>query len=214
MSDQILYAFGAGRDPQTKAARRLDRFSEKTFRIGPDVIIRAGRRTEVAVSYIRDHLDTVIGHIERGALRLQSHSDSFIDPNELRALVNGETLPVVVQGPGEGEETSEEVSEESPPSEEPTQPPEPAQDEDKSDEELAGEPDPEPVDLPADEPIELADMSADLPAVLDTPEPLPEGWRSRSKKGLLALAQERKLEVTDKMSNRDLIAELEKLETR
>lgn len=219
-ADQILYAFGAGRDPQTKMARRLDRFSDRTFRIGSDVIIRPGRRVPVTVGYLSNHLDEVVGHIERGALRLQSDSDSFIDPNELRAIVAGQPIPekVVVRPP------VFDVTEERyvpPPPLAPTlpAPPEPAELLDTADatvdasvgdgpgeatdSELAGAP---------DAPLEVAEESVDAIAEPAPTPVLPEGWRSKSKKGLLALAQELKLEVSDKMSNRELITALEALE--
>jgi hypothetical protein len=221
MSDQILYAFGSGRDPQTKFARRLDRFADRTFRIGSDVVVRPGRRTEVTVKYLKDNLEMVIEHMDRGALRLQSHSDRFIDKDELRAIVNGEPFvraaPTAPPGPGENDDTPDgtEIPDEP---DEPTPEPEAAPVvEEKSDAELADEPDPTPADAPVEEEPD-ASPEEDLPPVLDAApaavEALPEGWRSRSKKGLLALAQEHKLEVTDKMSNRELIAAIEKLETR
>ena len=214
-SQQILYAFGAGRDPQTKAARRLDRFSDRTFRIGSDVIVRPGRRVPVTVGYLSNHLDEVLGHIERGALRLQSDSDSFIDKDELRAIVAGQPLPekVVVRPPAFDVTEAKYVPPPAPatlpappepdPVVEATADAPPAASEESSDAELAGGPEAQ---------LELAEEPVDALQEPEATPVLPEGWRTRSKKGLLALAQELKLEVSDKMSNREIITALEALE--
>lgn len=203
-TNQIIYAFGAGRDPQTKAARRIDRFSDRTFRIGSDVIIRPGRRIPVTVGYISTHLDEVINHIERGALRLQSDSNSFIEPAELRALVRGEPMPAKM-GPGEDEfpEDPHELPAEEVPSD--PMPEEPVEAEMSS----------EPAPVSAEPAVEETAAEPEV-AVMSAPETssveLPDGWRSRSKKGLLALAQEHNVEANDKMSNREIILALEALE--
>lgn len=194
-ANQIIHLYGAGRDVRTKSDRRLNRFQERQFRIG-EVVVRPGRRTPVTVEFLAGHLDTVIQHIERGALRLQSTSDSFIDPDELRALVSGAPLPATQAttpaptGPGE-----DDLPDDGPIGEEPYEAPadEPPMDE-PTDSELASEPEAPIQDAP-EEALDLA--------------PLPDAWRTRNKKGLLALCAERKLDASDKLSNRELIEKLE-----
>lgn len=190
-ADQIIYAFGSGRDPQTKMARRMDRFGERTFRIGADVVIRAGRRIPVSVKYLAAHLEEVVGHVERGALRLQSDSDRYIDPMELRAIVRGETPPAPVK--------ATEVYEEEPEPEVLPDPPE----------EIVAEPtESETLD---DSPAPTEAPFTETPSEVETEvsfSPLPEGWRTQSKRVLLQLALERNLEASDKMSNRELAAVL------
>lgn len=203
-ANQIVHLYGAGRDSQTKAMRRLDRFGERHFRIG-EVVVRPGRRVPVTVGFLKGHLEEVIRHIERGALRLQSDSDSFIDPDELRALVTGAPMPVhanPVDGPGEDDGPGDEIPAEEPPAEEP----EPQQDE-RSDDELAHEPEPDLGPSLQDEPVESTpDVGPEEMAYM---APLPDAWRNRNKKGLLMLCSERKLEASDKLSNRELITLLE-----
>jgi hypothetical protein len=199
---QVVYAFGAGRHHSTKFERRLNRFQERQFRIG-DVIIRPGRRVPMTIGFLAGHLEEVISHIERGALRLQSDADSYVDPDELRALVNGTPMPVKANppedgpgeddGPGEGDDTPTEE-----PSEEPAQ--EPA--EEPSDNELANEPE-SPLQSEPEEP------TPDVTPEEMSMAALPDGWRMRNKKGLLMLCSELKLEASDKLSNKDLIALLE-----
>jgi hypothetical protein len=211
-ANQILHLYGAGRDTQTKAMRRLDRFGERHFRIG-EVVVRPGRRVPVTVGFLAGHLDEVIRHIERGALRLQSDADSFVDPDELRALVNGTPMPVKANpaGPGEDEEAPADdgPGDEIPP-EEPSSEPEAPADE-PSDQELANEPEQDQGPSLQDEPVEATpDVTPEEMAYM---APLPDAWRTRNKKGLIMLCTERKLEASDKLSNRDLISLLEAWET-
>jgi|NOAtaT_7_FD_contig_121_406816_length_3524_multi_3_in_0_out_0_2 hypothetical protein len=198
IQDQVIYAFGSGRDPQTKMARRLDRFGERTFRIGADVVVRAGRRIPISVKYIADHLEEVIGHVERGALRLQSDSDRYLDPNELRALVRGEPLV----------KASEEYRPEPEPETEVLPQAEPEVMEPLVETPAVEDDAPEPTSSPLEEPEQVeAEMAA--PAY----EPLPDGWRTQSKRVLLTLGLERGLNVNDKMSNRELTAVLSSFES-
>lgn len=215
-ANSVLYAFGSGRTSTTKADRRMNRFADRHFRIGEHVIVRPGRRVPVTLGYLAGHVDVVVENIKRGALRLQSSADSFVDPKELRSLLRGAGL--LVGGPGEGEEGNEEttnpgegVSE--PEANESQSEPEPEQEDTQSE----PEPEPEPEQQQEsssesmDEQPGLADNesgmgSAEMAAAMPA---LPDGWKTRNKRALLDLCKERGVAATNTLSNRDIIALLE-----
>lgn len=205
-ADQIIHLYGASRDVRTKPERRLNRFADKQFRIG-DVLVRPGRRVPVTVRFLAGHVGAVIEHIQRGALRLESSSDRFIDPEEFKALVAGTPLPALVRGPGDEDGPGDEI-----PAEEPAEESqgEPTMDE-PSDTDLANEAEEPLMDEPEAAPDtsepETSGESYDMAAAL------PEAWRTRNKKGLLALCAERGLEANDKLSNRELVNVLEAWES-
>jgi hypothetical protein len=87
-SAPVLRLYGAGRDIRTREARRVDRFRKKAFRIG-EIPIRPGRRVEVGLDFIRAHFTEIVDNIKRGALRVQSSADTFVDPEELKAILEG-----------------------------------------------------------------------------------------------------------------------------
>lgn len=87
-SAPVLQLYGAGRDVRTREARRVDRFRKKAFRIG-EIPIRPGRRVEVGLDFIRAHFTEIVDNIKRGALRVTSNSDRFVDPEELKAILEG-----------------------------------------------------------------------------------------------------------------------------
>jgi outer membrane biosynthesis protein TonB len=176
----------------------------------------------VTLGYLAGHVDVVVEHIRRGALRLQSHADAFVDPTELRALLKGAGL--LVGGPGEeegggGEETTqpeipEQESDEAQPDASPEPEPQPEQ---EQQEDTQSEPEPESTQEEASpEPMdegqpELAENessvgSADMASAMP---PLPDGWKTRNKRALLDLCKERNVVASNTLSNRDIIALLE-----
>ncbi|MGA1354076.1 MAG: hypothetical protein ACO32I_04780 [Candidatus Limnocylindrus sp.] len=202
-ANQIIYAYGAGRDHRTKYDRRMGRFLARQFRIG-DVVIRPGRRVPVTVRFLASHVDEVVRHIGRGALRLQGHADAFIGPEELQAIVRGdrpvlgvpaEAAPDQDFGPGEEEPYAEDPVEEysePAPVEEYNEPPA---------DDFANEPEPPLSEEPFEE---TPDVTSEEMAYMSGPA-LPEAWRTRNKRGLLALCSERGVAADDKMANTTII---------
>jgi len=204
-ANQIIYVYGAGRDHRTKYDRRMSRFLDRQFRIG-DVVVRPGRRVPVTVRFLSGHVEEVVRHINRGALRLQSHADAFINPEELRAIVRGDlpALAAPVQaapdddfGPGEGES---DIGDESPA--EDFNEPAPSEDfNEPSDSDLANEPEAPLSEEPFEE---TPDVTSEEMAYMAGPA-LPEAWRTRNKRGLLVLCSERGVAADDKMANTTII---------
>jgi hypothetical protein len=195
-ANQIIYVYGAGRDHRTKYDRRMCRFMDRQFRIG-DVVVRPGRRVPVTVRFLSGHVEEVVQHINRGALRLQSHADAFISPEELRAIVRGDrpALLAPVQaapgddfGPGDWES---DVGDESP-TEDFNEP---------SYDDFANEPEAPLSEEPFEE---TPDVTSEEMAYMAGPA-LPEAWRTRNKRGLLVLCSERGVAADDKMANSTII---------
>ena len=170
--------------------------------------MRAGRRVPVSLNFLEAHLDTVIAHVERGALRCQFNSDSWLTTLQLRALF-APPVPALQAAPEEDEGGAEDEG-----SEEAAEEPEEQQEEEQQEEEQAEEAQEESEEQEASEEDTSTqddgqdesggEVSAEMSAAH-----LPEAWRTRNKKGLLALCSERKLEATDKLSNRELAGLLE-----
>lgn len=220
----VFRLYGSGRDARTRDARRADRFRKKSPRIG-EVSIRPGRRVEVGLGFVRAHFEEIVGHIRRGALRVESSSDRFVDPEELRAIIEGR-----IQVSSFEEETSGGGSEES--LEEMSTALKEISDSiatleaeaesvasitDSEDarilEEMKSPTEKEPqVVTPADVDDTLLDglaASLAVPAVTPPAAPkvvLPEAWRSRNQKDLLALCKELSIEADKNMSKAAIIA--------
>ena len=212
-ANQIIYAYGAGRDHRTKYDRRMGRFLERQFRVG-EVVIRPGRRVPVTMQFLAGHADEIVRHIDRGALRLQSHADAFLTTSEFRALLRGEApvkaAPMMAgpedEGPGD-EGGYEDGGNESPV--EDFNEPEPEALDEPSDNDLANESEPSLSDEPMEE---TPDVTSEEMAYMAGPA-LPDGWRMRNKRGLLILCSERQVAADDKMSNNTIIRLLADWET-
>jgi hypothetical protein len=213
MSVLQVYLYGAGRDVQTKAQRRLDRFQRRHFRVG-DVLVRPGRRVPVSHEFLARHEAELAHHIQRGALRLQTDADAFIDPDELKRLIAGEpplpeSPPATPEKGAEKKEGAEKEPEPTPPAEggEPL----------KSEEAPAPEPEKEPEGAQTEPTGPEAEGAGEGgqpdPTVGADPLALPDAWRTRNKRGLLMLCTERGLvNASDKLSNKEIISMLEEWE--
>jgi hypothetical protein len=203
-ANQIIYAYGAGRDHRTKYDRRMGRFLARQFRVG-EVVIRPGRRVPVTMQFLAGHADEIVRHIDRGALRLQSHADAFLTTSEFRALLRGESLvktaPLTAapDDDGPGEETYEDTGGDSPA--EDFNESEPEAFDEPSDSDLAHEQEPALSDEPMEE---TPDVTSEEMAYM-AGAALPDGWRMRNKRGLLLLCVERQVAADDKMSNNTII---------
>lgn len=203
-ANQVIYAYGAGRDHRTKYDRRMGRFQERQFRVG-EVVVRPGRRVPVSIKFLSIHVDEIVRHIDRGALRLQSHADAFITTAELRAILRGESpvkaAPVMAapDDDGPGDESYEDPGDESPGEDFNESPPEEINE--PSDSDLANEPEAPLSEEPMEE---TPDVTSEEMAYMAGPA-LPDGWRMRNKRGLLILCSERRVAADDKMSNNTII---------
>lgn len=203
-ANQIIYAYGAGRDHRTKYDRRMGRFLARQFRVG-EVVIRPGRRVPVTMQFIAGHADEILRHVDRGALRLQSHADAFISTAELRALLRGEApvkAPVMAapDDDGPGDEGGYEDTGDNSPAEDLNEPA-PEEFNEPSDNDLADEQEPPLSDEPMEE---TPDVTSEEMAYMAGPS-LPDGWRMRNKRGLLLLCSERQVAADDKMSNSTIV---------
>lgn len=211
-ANQIIHLFGSARSSETKTARRMDRFGNKAFSVG-GVPIRSGRRTTVSFNFLEAHLDMIIAHVERGALRCQLNSDSFLTTKELRALFAAPILAAPDENSEGGEQSEPQEEEQTEESQEdlPEEPQEPAEEESEQSEEPAEEHESEEDTSSQDDSQD--ESGGESEAMEMAALNLPDAWRTRNKKGLLALCVERKLTATDKLSNRDLISLLESWNT-
>lgn len=207
-----LSLFGAGAHPSTKAQRRAARFKRGAFRIG-EVSVRTNRRTAVSLEFIRLHFTTICDKIREGVLRVESATDTFVDPDELRALLDGAMISGEDPATGtdentdsedddgdEGEDTGTDEGGENEGSQESDElePTEGAQAPAEAD---------AAVDAPPEEP-ETVMAPAEAPPA-PTKKALPDAWRARNKKGLLDLCRELGVEANDKMNNATIIGHIE-----
>lgn len=203
-ANQIIYAYGAGRDHRTKYDRRMSRFLARQFRVG-EVVIRPGRRVPVTVQFLAGHADEIVRHIDRGALRLQRHADAFLTTSEFRALLRGDApakaAPVMAapDEDGPGDQSYEDAGDDSPAEDSNESSPESF--DEPSDSDLAHEQEPSLSDEPMEE---TPDVTSEEMAYMSGTA-LPDGWRMRNKRGLLILCSERQVAADDKMSNNTII---------
>jgi hypothetical protein len=177
---RVLYILGGGRS-STREARRLDRFGSRVERIG-DLVIRPQRRVAVTVEFAAQHLAELQDAISRGSIVVQHDADTFVDPQELQALVAGKPSP------------TSELPTPLPPKLEPVAEPVP-------------EPVPEPVE-PAPEPVpELVEPTPEPEPEVEEVT-LPYGWERSNKRELMMLCSKCGVEVSETDTNRGIVAKL------
>lgn len=234
---QKLFLLGSGRHVATRLQRRKNNVKRRVARIG-DLIVRPGRRVDVTPEFVAKYLNDIVAGVEAGIIIVCHSADRFMDRDELKALVavvRGEDPegPITkddddsdpLGNPDDDDTEDTDPVSDSDPEQEPqadSEEPEVLEGFDDSaapnlaelgfDEPqnpvFGAEPEPEQPE----ESFEPESALFEAPVSLDEPEVekrwLPEGFEKLTKKELLALATERKLDLDPKRTNVDTLVRL------
>lgn len=194
--DQIFRFYGSGRDPHTRAKRRLAGFKQRAVAVGGDISIRPGRRNDVAVGTAVPHVIELTRLMRLGILRVFAANNVEYTPDTFAttcaAFRDGVVPTPVASSP----------------------PPPPPADEPES----ASEPEVAAVEtLPA--PPELTPEPVLEPEPVEpTPEPVPEvdregmlpdGWRMKSNAALSDIMNGLGIALPEKITKANLISAVE-----
>jgi hypothetical protein len=89
-----LYLIGGGRHIQTRNLRRANRFPRRVVRIG-ELTIRH-QRADVDLDFVRKHLQLIITEMRKGSLIVAHSADKFVDEAELLEFFSDELEPAAL----------------------------------------------------------------------------------------------------------------------
>lgn len=92
--------FVLGHDNNSRQVRKANPRFGRLVRFGNDFVVRPKRRVEISFELLAKHADAVLEAISSGAITLAHSSDSYVDPDEFRSLVQayrGESVPPVLE---------------------------------------------------------------------------------------------------------------------
>lgn len=191
MNEPIYEILGTSRDASTRALRRRFKRKTKLIRLGT-LVVRSGRRLRLSPAGLAKYLDGILEGMRVGDLKVLQNN-RVLDAAAVREAAGASEALDTGPGPEETKEFGEETTSPEIPSvlrpEEPVAPPEEPVEDDEPEE------DDDPTDL-EDAASSEEEPEAELsPKAVPAAEPLPEGWEDFKKKDLLALIDERGIEV-------------------